>query len=759
MMPQPPIATYRIQLRCGVDFDSVQRHVGYISDLGVSHLYLSPIFAATTGSTHGYDVIDPNQIDPVLGGRPAFEGLVAAANEAGLRIILDIVPNHTAFTLENPWLRDVLIAGRQSAYARHFDIDWDAGPLVLPILPEPFEKMLADGGLSVDDGHLIFGDLRVPLRKDIAVTATDPAGLRELHAQQHWRLRHWEAERDWITHRRFFNVTSLVGMRVEDPEVFADTHDLLIDLVKKGMIDGLRIDHIDGLADPAAYLDRLTQAAPEVPIWVEKILVGEERLPPAWKTVGTTGYEAARLLARSFTSADGMARLDTAWRDNVGDQGDFASALARSKRDILEHELAAELHQLVALASRATSGSVYAEPGPETLREALVALLSATPRYRTYINASGTNAEDRAIIAAMAERAKTGLRSAAGVNALAAILLEPVTPQAQRLAVRFQQISGALLAKAQEDTAGFRWTRYLAANEVGAEPTEPMIAEREAVRFLSNRTPWDMNLTSSHDTKRSEDARMRLTAISRAPDAFERMFRQSATLPAAAHVSARWRWYIVQSCLAIWDRADPELDDRLSDHLRKAMREAKETTFWTNPDEDLEAGAIGFAQAVTALWRSDQPSDLDTLVEIGDALIFAQLALKTIMPGFPDLYRGSEAIFLALTDPDNRRDVDWDKLAGLAVAESRTAQKAGLTRRLLQLRREEVGFLSDAVASMTITDNQTLMTRSDGNRVLVAGIASDRREADDFIWSTRIGSDHVFVGWRHQLSDRQICIE
>tara|TARA_R110002020_G_scaffold323310_9_gene539071 strand:+ start:1103 stop:3286 length:2184 start_codon:yes stop_codon:yes gene_type:complete len=726
--------------------------MGYIADLGVSHLYLSPIFTASTGSTHGYDVIDPNQIDPVLGGRPAFERLVEAARNAGLGIILDIVPNHTAFTLENAWLRDVLIAGSQSAYARHFDIDWDAGPLVLPILPAPFEKMLADGGLSVDDGHLVFGDLRVPLRKDIAVTATDPAGLRELHAQQHWRLRHWEAERDWITHRRFFNVTSLVGMRVEDPQVFADTHALLIDLVREGMIDGLRIDHIDGLADPAAYLDRLTQAAPEIPIWVEKILVGDERLPPAWKTVGTTGYEAARLLARSFTSADGMVRLDAAWRDNVGDQGDFASALARSKQDILQHELAAELHQLVALASRATSSSIHAEPGPETLREALVALLSATPRYRTYIDTSGTNPEDRAIIAAMAEQAKTGLRSAAGVNALAAILLDPTTPDAQRLAVRFQQISGALLAKAQEDTAGFRWTRYLAANEVGAEPTEPVISERNAARFLSSRTPWDMNLTSSHDTKRSEDARMRLTAISRAPDAFGRLFRQSATLPAAAPVSARWRWYIVQSCLAIWDRADPHLDDRLAEHIRKAMREAKETTFWTNPDESLEGGAIAFARAVTALWRTDQPAELDTLVVTGDALIFAQLAFKAIMPGFPDFYRGSEAIFLALTDPDNRRDVDWDQLAKLRADESLSARKAELTRRLLQLRRDEAGFLRDAVASMTITEDRTLMTRSDGHRVLVAGIASDQTEADDIIWSARIGSEHVFLGWRRQPS-------
>ena len=243
MMPQPPTATYRIQLRCGVDFDSVRRHMGYIADLGVSHLYLSPIFTASTGSTHGYDVIDPNQVDPVLGGRPAFQRLVEAARNAGLGIILDIVPNHTAFTLENAWLRDVLITGSQSAYARHFDIDWDAGPLVLPILPAPFEKMVADGGLSADDGHLVFGDLRVPLRQDIAVTATDPAGLRELHAQQHWRLRHWEAERDWITHRRFFNVTSLVGMRVEDPQVFADTHELLIDLVREGMLATRAISH------------------------------------------------------------------------------------------------------------------------------------------------------------------------------------------------------------------------------------------------------------------------------------------------------------------------------------------------------------------------------------------------------------------------------------------------------------------------------------------------------------------------------------
>ena len=417
MIPTVPLATYRIQLRDNVDFAEIERHLPYLSGLGVSHLYLSPIFAASTGSTHGYDITDPTRVDPALGGREGFERLARAAIGRGLGIILDIVPNHTAFTLENPWLLDVLRHGPDSRYARHFDIDWQAGPLVLPFLPEPFEKMLSDGAFRVADGMWHFGDVAIPLAEDSPVTSD----LRALHDNQHWRLVHYALERDGITHRRFFNVTSLIGMRVEDRAVFEDTHSLIFDLVRQGQVQGLRVDHIDGLADPATYLRWLNEALPDTPVWVEKILVGDETLPPEWPTVGTTGYEAARLIAQLLTDASGIDRLDGFWREATGISTEFREELRQAKLDVLDNELAAERRQLGDLAALAAQGSALAEPGPESLREAVTALLVATPRYRTYVTDSASP-EDQKLLHAIAEDAAQGLRDRAVLDLLADLM-------------------------------------------------------------------------------------------------------------------------------------------------------------------------------------------------------------------------------------------------------------------------------------------------------------------------------------------------
>ncbi|EYD75217.1 Malto-oligosyltrehalose synthase [Rubellimicrobium mesophilum DSM 19309] len=253
-----PRATYRLQLREGMTFAKARERLGPLKALGITHLYLSPIFTAATGSSHGYDVTDPTEVEPCLGGREGFEALSRAAQDHGLGIVIDIVPNHTAFSLDNPWLRDVLRHGERSRWARHFDIDWGAGRLVLPFLPEPFEAMLEAGRIEAREGEdgpiLCAGDLEIPLTPHPLTDeerAGEPGALRDLHARQAWRLAHWELERDGVTHRRFFNVTGLIGMRVEDEQVFEDTHALILDLVRGGWIQGLRVDHVDGLADPA----------------------------------------------------------------------------------------------------------------------------------------------------------------------------------------------------------------------------------------------------------------------------------------------------------------------------------------------------------------------------------------------------------------------------------------------------------------------------------------------------------------------------
>ncbi|MBU2956083.1 malto-oligosyltrehalose synthase [Paracoccus sp. 1_MG-2023] len=716
-----PNSTYRLQLRNGVDFATAQGLLPYLRDMAISHLYLSPIFAAQPGSTHGYDVTDPTAIEAELGGRDGFEALAHAARDAGIGIIIDIVPNHTAFSPHNPWLHDVLRHGRNSTYASAFDIDWDAGPLVLPFLPDPFEIVMERGDFAVEGDEWVMGDLRLPL-----APGPRASNLRDVHATQNWRLVHYERERDSITHRRFFNVTGLIGMRVERQDVFDLTHSLILDLVRQGLVQGLRVDHIDGLVDPAGYLDRLHAAAPDTPIWVEKILVGDEVLPPEWPVAGTTGYEAARLYARALTDARGLHDLDRLWRDASDIDEGFPDALRAAKHDILDNELAAERRQLIALARDALSARPEGTPGPEWLREAVTALLVAMPRYRSYVAPGGVGDADRDLLRQVADHAARGLRSRTVIDALTDALMTPCA-----FTQRFQQVSGALLAKAQEDTAGFRWTRYLAANEVGAEPDEATITDDRATAFLRARASSEMNLTSTHDTKRSEDSRMRLVAISHLPQEFMQLYRAAAALPQAVDVPGRRIWYGVQSALAI--HGAPDADARLCAHLEKAMREAKLRSFWTNPDELAEGQAKALTSAVLDSWR-DAPPALEQLLARADALVLMQLLMKMLTPGFPDIYRGTESQLLALTDPDNRHPVDWDALRGA------TDTKARWTRDLLHLRRDRAAFLKDADVRLERDENGMRMIRSLDGRTLTACMAREMPAGDAILsWQGQNG--------------------
>ena len=749
MIDPIPTATYRIQLREGVRFADVQGQLDYFATLGISHLYLSPVFAAGAGSTHGYDVTNPTAIEPALGGRGDFEALAAAAHARGMGIILDIVPNHTAFSLDNPWLLDVLKQGDASRYARHFDIDWSAGPIALPFLPEPFAALHGEGRFSAQDGFWQFEDMRIPLRADGPSGADTPDQLQALHDQQHWQLRHWESERDDITHRRFFNVTGLIGMRVEDQQVFDDMHALIFELVRQGHVDGLRVDHIDGLADPKTYLDRLAEALPGTPVWIEKILVGSETLPEGWKTAGTTGYEAARLLARVLTDTEGLTRLEQRWHDVTDSAEDFPTALATAKSDILHNELAAELHQLVALGAAALADDASVEPGLESLREAVKALLFGMTRYRTYIDAGGANGGDRALIDAIVDAERPKLRSSLVLEQLAAALLSADSEPARAFGQRFQQVSGALLAKAQEDTAGFRWTPYLAANEVGAEPAEATVQETEAYQFLTLRQPADMTLSTSHDTKRSEDARMRLVAISHLPEEFAGLVEDASALAEEGTVEPRWQWYIAQSALAIWGAEPQALQQRLEDHIRKAMREAKQTTYWTRPVAEVEDPAIAYGAALCRHWAQTQPAALERLIETGAGLSLAQVALKCLMPGFPDIYRGCEAPYYTLTDPDSRLPVNWGALSQAVNAEGFAGDKARLTQMLLHLRATDTVFFAKADARFSLsTDRMSLMRSTPDRRLVVEHTTGELKQESDPIWQSRYAGHVLSIGWQ-----------
>jgi (1->4)-alpha-D-glucan 1-alpha-D-glucosylmutase len=581
-------------------------------------------------------------------------------------LIIDIVPNHMAFTVHTPWLADVLRHGRDSRFAAHFDLDWDAGPLPLPWLPAPFSEMAERGEVAIEDGHMTAGDLRVPL-------AVPAAGdLEETHAAQPWRLTHWRSEAARIGHRRFFTVTGLIGLRVEDQTVFEDVHRLTFELVDQGTVQGLRVDHVDGLADPAAYLGRLRARLPDTPIWIEKILTGEEALPD-WPVQGTTGYEAARAITRVLTSEEGAATLS----DGLPP---FPEVRDAAKDQIVETELPAELERLTTLAE--TAGA-HLEWGRAAWRAALLAYIRAFPRYRTYLTADATREADAALVRETAERAGGPLAPAVGD--LAELLLDPAN---RALRTRLQQLTGAAIAKAQEDTAFYRWTPLLSANEVGGEPDEPALtptAFHDAMLRREREQPAGLTLASSHDTKRSADARMRLVAISHEPEAREALLALVDPLPDP------WRWYLAQSAWAALP--DGDLARRLPAHLEKAMREAKADTFWTAPDAAFEDPILTAAARAGERFEAERP--LPALDARAAGLVLAQTALHLFAPGIPDIYEGTEIASHRLTDPDNREAPDWDALGRLAAGETALTPldrlKFDLTRTMLRARREGFG--------------------------------------------------------------------
>ncbi|WP_102226407.1 malto-oligosyltrehalose synthase [Acidimangrovimonas sediminis] len=722
---RPLSATYRLQLRSGVDFATAASFLPHIAGLGISHLYLSPIFTAAQGSTLGYDITDPTTIDPALGGETGFRALALAAQTLGLGVILDLVPNHTALSLDNPWVRDVLRHGRASAFAGHFDIDWSRR-LILPFLPEPLDDMLAAGALRLTDaqgGAVEWEGGWLPLAPGSHAPG-DP--LPEVLARQSWQLREWSRERGALTHRRFFNVTGLIGMRVEDPEVFEAMTALPARLVAEGLAQGLRIDHVDGLADPAAYLDRLrATVGPEVPIWVEKILTGDEALPPAWPVAGTTGYEAGRQICRLLTPPAGLAALDRLWQARTGGRAPYATLCREARAQVIPEDLAAELRQLIGLAQAALAVDRLDPPDAETLREAMLALLIAFPRYRSYLTVPPAAAPDRALIeTAVAEAAKT-LPNTEALDLMAALLLEAEGVPAADFRTRFQQVTGAVVAKAQEDTAFFRHSRYLAANEVGAEPDAATLDTAGLNAWLDSpqgARARALTLTSSHDTKRSEDTRMRITAISHRPDLFATL--HAAATAAAPGADPSLTWYAAQSLLGIWNDpvpSGPDIATRLADHLRKALREGGEVSRWSYPDTAAEDRAIAAALRIHAVWEAACPPALSSLIALGRRLSLLQLALKAVLPGIPDFYQRAERGLFELTDPDNRRPfaLPGDDLPPF------DRLKTATTTRLLDLRAAAPDFFREAPTRADETGGRFTLARTDGNRHLSLHLRRD----------------------------------
>ncbi|OHV24194.1 malto-oligosyltrehalose synthase [Rhizobium sp. RMa-01] len=761
-----PTATYRIQFRNGMTFDRACGLVPYLKTLGISHLYTSPIFTAASGSTHGYDVIDANEIDPALGGRAGFERLTESLAAAGMGLILDIVPNHMAASPENVWWRNVLAFGRQSAYAGYFDIDWSE-PLTLPQLGQDFERALANGELRItlDETHgnfafgyfetllplnpssygaianrlddpvatrmaeaaavtsgedfaramrdiLFEGGDRAVLRQKLEDISADRDFLKSLHEGQHWRLTHWKEAARHLSYRRFFEVTGLVGTRVENPSVFEDMHRLTIELVRHGKVQGLRIDHVDGLAEPKAYLDRLRDAVgPDSYIVVEKILGPGEVLPESWPVAGTTGYEFIAALSELFIDGGGLRRLDDAYRSLAGETGDLEEGRRLAKRLMVERNFAGETGRLVSIAA-----GIFPEINRDEIATALSELLIAFPVYRTYGDGGPLAWQDSAVLAATASQAMARLDDRRGLDHVLKLLEGKVEGDAaHEFRIRFQQLSGPVMAKATEDTLFYRYNRLLAANEVGGEPGKTPDGPEGFHRRMAERArlqPHGLSASATHDTKRGEDARARLYALSEGADVFvqavarwrEMNWSWLTDLPNGAAPEPNVEWMLYQALAGVWpedfDRAQTEgLRARFTDYAVKAVREAKLHTGWIEQDAAYEEAVTAYAAALVPpendAFLEDFERVLQPFIAAGYLNSLSQTLLKLTAPGIPDIYQGSEGFDFSLVDPDNRRPIDhallaaWLDDAGPIVKLQAAALKQRIIAISLQLRQRQ----------------------------------------------------------------------
>jgi (1->4)-alpha-D-glucan 1-alpha-D-glucosylmutase len=779
-----PRATYRLQLDPGLTFAEATRAVAYLAELGISHLYLSPVLAAAPGSTHGYDVVDPERVSEALGGEAGFDQLVAAARAAGLGILLDIVPNHMSIAgTANGWWMDVLENGSASPYAHYFDVDWGAPGggrgsiderVLLPVLGERYGRALTSGLLHLARrGSTVLvcaGELHLPiaprslgriirragersahaeleflgdalaalpapaevqarrhrhrhkavvlarlselgdaitgaLDAELAAVNADPVELDTILEAQNYRLAHWSVAGNQLTYRRFFDITTLVGIRVEDPEVLEAGHRRIFGWLADGTIDGVRVDHVDGLRDPGGYLRRLREATPDGWIVVEKILAHGEQLPASWPVDGTTGYDFMEHVAPLFVDPDGEAALTATFTAYTGQPFDPAGESRRARLEVMTDALHSELARLTELAVRACATSPacrdYTRAEIETV---LAEVLAGYPVYRTYLGGDDpAHAVDRARLAQAVQAARQA-RPELDYDLVsfleAALAFELTTPEAAELARAAQQVSGPIVAKGDEDTLLYRQIRLLSRCEVGAHLATFAVAPDDAhARFAAGR-PCALLATSTHDSKRGEDVRARIAVLSEVPDVWAAQVERwrartdrywGETPPDRVFEYAMW-----QTLVGAW----PLSLERAQPFAEKATREARLRTSWRRQEPGYEAARTAWLAAIYGDREvlDEVEAFVDLVAPHGDRNALAQLLIKLVAPGVPDLYQGSELRDGALVDPDNRRPVDLTARAAQlrALTHRRPAELTDLSdrklwtiRRVLGLRRRE----------------------------------------------------------------------
>jgi (1->4)-alpha-D-glucan 1-alpha-D-glucosylmutase len=775
-----PTATYRIQFHSKFDFEAAHAIANYLATLGISDLYASPIFKARAGSTHGYDVVDPTQINPELGTPEQFDELINTLQHHQIGWLQDIVPNHMAYDSTNQYLMDVLENGPDSEAIEFFDIEWNhayesfKGRVLAPLLGDLYGNCLENSEiqLAYDETGLNvnYHSLRFPVRIEsytrfitthlgqltkalgrkhpdfikllgslylIKSIPTEAKGrersdqilfvkgllwelynqnieikkffdenvisfngvlndsesfnlLDSLLSEQFYRLSSWKVGAEEINYRRFFTVNELISVKVETVKVFHKTHALIDQWVKDGKVNGLRVDHIDGLYHPAAYLERLREKVGDVYITVEKILELQEQMPDEWETQGTSGYEFLNYLNGVFVQPQHKADLETIYSRFTGTYASYEELVAKNKHLIIEKNLGGDVDNLAqrlkSLSGQTRQGVDFTAYG---LKRSLSEVLALFPVYRTYVASDQVSEADQGYIQAAIAQAKEKIPLLVNeLNYIEKILLrqnEELLTEAQKeerlhFVMKFQQLTGPLMAKGVEDTTLYIYNRLLSLNEVGGNPSHFGITLEQFHDFNRKKcNSWlhSMNASATHDTKRGEDVRARLNVLSEIPSEWEKQVQRWAEInqDKKQHIKGKSipdrndEYFLYQTLVGAFPFIESdavEFRDRIKDYIIKAIREAKVHTAWLQPDSTYEDGYLAFIDKILDFESENKflPSFYPFQTQIATYGIFnslSQVLLKNTTPGVPDLYQGCELWDLSLVDPDNRRPVDYSQ--------------------------------------------------------------------------------------------------
>lgn len=694
-----PVSTYRIQFHKEFTFKHLQHIIPYLHGLGIKTLYASPIFEATPGSTHGYDVVNPLNINPEIGTLDELRAISKKLKALNINWLQDIVPNHMAYHPNNAWLMDVLENGRESTYARFFDIEWDSavynGRIMVPFLGLPLEEAIAQKQIQLSSEKnklwLVYADQHYPVKTDTGQNLTpaylkkvnnDPQLLQQIADKQAYRLCYWQETDRQINYRRFFTVNGLICLNIQFEEVFTTYHQLIKQLLDEGIFQGLRVDHIDGLQDPEGYLTRLRQlAGPDVYITVEKILETGEAFPARWPVQGNTGYDFLAIANNLFTRTDSRKAFTDYYQKLTGSKEKTEQSILDKKTLILKRHMAGELenlYQLFKSLELVTPSELATVDG--TLKEAIAQLLIYCPVYRFYGNAMPLSNDEAASFEAIIAAAGQGNSQLdTAFQLLRSVLLERTqqnntdyNQRALRFYQRCMQFTGPLMAKGVEDTLMYTNNRFIGHNEVGDSPLSFGIKPANFHRLMADRQnnwPLSVNATSTHDTKRGEDVRARLNVLTDMPDEWFNLVQQWQNthngLITANAPDKNDEYFIYQSLLGAYPMPQADADnfsERMQEYLLKALREGKQNSDWATPNQQYEDAVKKFITGLLAEGSEFMQSFSDFHRRVSDHGIInslSQVLLKFTCPGIPDLYQGCELWDLSLVDPDNRRPVDY----------------------------------------------------------------------------------------------------